>query len=320
MRDMLEKISDSARLVQVSNTNHSRFFYMALKSMTGFGEGSASAAGIKVVVELSSVNRKQLDINISLPRNLVTLDAQLQNTIRGEFSRGRVSGIVRVDAANGFAGTVTIDDQLAAKYVEGLRKTAAKLKLTDDLGAEAIARLPGIVTVDQANLDSDQVAEVLEKALGQALNGLAKMRKAEGKALEKDLKERINLLDQMVKAIIKLAPTVVSSYRDKLHQRLEEAGLENLSTDERVVKEVAIFADRCDISEELTRLKSHLKQVRELLRSPEPVGRTFDFLCQELFREINTVGSKANEVEITRQVVAFKTELERIREQVQNIE
>ena len=117
-----------------------------------------------------------------------------------------------------------------------------------------------------------------------------------------------------------LAPTVTSSYREKLFQRLEEAGLDDLASDERIVKEVALFADRCDISEELTRLKSHLAQARKLLRSAEPVGRTLDFLCQELFREINTTGSKANEVEITRQVVAFKTELERIREQVQNIE
>ncbi len=293
---------------------------MALKSMTGFGEGSASASGIKVVVELSSVNRKQLDININLPRNLVTLDAQVQNMVRSEFSRGRVSGIVKVDATNGFAGTVTIDDKLAAKYIEGLRKTAGKLKLDDDLGAETIARLPGIVTVDQANLDADHVSAVLEKAMGAALRGLARMRLAEGKALAADFRERVDLLDGMVTSIGQFAPNVVASYRDKLHQRLQEAGLENLAGDERVIKEVALFADRCDISEELTRLKSHLKQVRQLLRSSEPVGRTLDFLCQELFREINTVGSKANEVEITRHVVAFKTELERIREQVQNIE
>ena len=122
------------------------------------------------------------------------------------------------------------------------------------------------------------------------------------------------------KAIKALAPDVARSYREKLFQRLEEAGLEDLASDERIVKEIALFADRCDISEELTRLKSHLSQSRKLLRSAEPVGRTLDFMCQELFREINTTGSKANEVEITRHVVAFKTELERIREQVQNIE
>ncbi len=293
---------------------------MALKSMTGFGEGAATASGIRVAVELSSVNRKQLDININLPRNLVTLDAQVQRSIREEFSRGRVSGIIRVDAADGSAESVKVNEKLAAQYVDRIRHAAEKLKLTDDLGSEAISRLPGVVTVEQDEMAADLVSEVLESALSKALKGLAKMRATEGKALEKDLRERIILLDDYVKAIRKLAPTVVSGYREKLFQRLEEAGLDDLASDERIVKEVALFADRCDISEELTRLKSHMAQTRKLLRSTEPVGRTLDFLCQELFREINTVGSKANEVEITRHVVAFKTELERIREQVQNIE
>jgi uncharacterized protein (TIGR00255 family) len=293
---------------------------MALKSMTGFGEGAASAAGIRVAVELSSVNRKQLDIHVSLPRNLVTLDAQVQQLIRSEFTRGRVSGIVRVDAAEGFAGSVQIDRKLAEQYVEGIRKTARKLKLDDDLGAESIARLPGVVTVDQDNLDADHVSAVLEKSMTAALRGLAKMRAAEGRVLAADLRERLGLLEEAVKAIGRLAPGVVSDYRAKLLLRLKEAGLDDLAGDERIVKEIALFADRCDISEELVRLKSHLSQARGLLRSSEPAGRTLDFLCQEMFREINTVGSKANEVGITRQVVAFKTELERIREQVQNVE
>jgi uncharacterized protein (TIGR00255 family) len=293
---------------------------MALKSMTGFGEGMASAEGIRVVVELSSVNRKQLDIHVSLPRNLVTLDAQVQQLIRSEFTRGRVSGIVRVDATEGFAGSVKVDEKLAAQYVEGIRKTARKLKLADDLGAESIARLPGVVNVDQDNLDADHVTMVLETAMTAALRGLAKMRAAEGKVLATDLRERLDLLENAAKAVGKLAAGVVSSHREKLFLRLKEAGLDDLAGDERVVKEIALFADRCDISEELVRLKSHLAQARGLLRSSEPAGRTLDFLCQELFREINTVGSKANEVEITRHVVAFKTELERIREQVQNIE
>jgi len=293
---------------------------MAIKSMTGFGEGTATAAGIRVTAEISSVNRKQLDVNISLPRNLITLDALVQRLVRRNFSRGRLSGIVKVDAVKGSFGTVKIDQELASQFIVQLRSTAKKLKLPDDLGADAIARLPGAVTVEQADLDAGHVAEVLEAAMEQALTGLEKMRAAEGRALEKDLRTRIGLLDGWVKEIRKQAPQVVAAYRKKLIQRLEEAGLEDLAADERVIKEVAIFADRCDISEELTRLKSHLEQTRKLLRSAEPVGRTLDFLCQELFREINTVGSKANEVEITRLVVAFKTELERIREQVQNIE
>jgi uncharacterized protein (TIGR00255 family) len=293
---------------------------MALKSMTGFGEGKASSDGIRVSVEISSVNRKQLDVNISLPRNLITLDAQMQALVRQAFSRGRVSGIVRVETEDGSSGTVTVDSKLAAQYMEKIRKTAKTLKLEDNLSAEMLIRLPGLITVEQDELDAGHVAAVLDQAMTKALRGLARMRATEGKALDKDLRERLALLETLMKSIKTQSSTVVAGYRAKLFQRLEEAGLEDLASDERVVKEVAIFADRCDISEELTRLKSHLAQTRQLLRSSEPVGRTLDFLCQELFREINTVGSKANEVEITRQVVAFKTELERIREQVQNIE
>ncbi len=293
---------------------------MALKSMTGFGEGAAAGEGVRVVVELSSVNRKQLDINVNLPRNLITLDALVQRMVRGEFTRGRVSGIVRVEAADGSAGAVKVDEKLARQYVEAIRATTGKLKLNNDLGAEAVARLPGVVSVEQEGQDAEQVGAVLEVAMGKALRGLSRMRTAEGKALEKDLRARLGLLEEMMKTIRTLSGSVVASYREKLFQRLEEAGLEDLASDERIVREVAVFADRCDISEELTRLKSHLAQGRKLLRSSDPVGRTLDFLCQELFREINTIGSKANEVEITRQVVAFKTELERIREQVQNVE
>ncbi len=293
---------------------------MALKSMTGFGEGAATSSGIRVTVELSSVNRKQLDINVNLPRNLVTLDAQVQSMIRAEFSRGRVSGMIRVEAADGAAGQVTINAKLAAQYVEGIRATAEKLNLPDDLGAETIARLPGVVGLEQEDIDADHVSRALDAAMKKAMRGLSRMRSAEGKALDKDLRERLSLLEEQVKLIQTRAPSVTASYREKLIQRLEEAGLENLLADDRIVREVALFADRCDISEELTRLKSHLAQTRKLFRSAEPVGRTLDFLCQELFREINTVGSKANEVEITCSVVAFKTELERIREQVQNVE
>ncbi len=293
---------------------------MALKSMTGFGEGTASADGIRVAVEISSVNRKQLDVNIALPRNLIALDAQVQGRVRREFSRGRISGIVRVEAVEGLADIVKVDAKLAAQYVDGIRAAAKKLKLADDLGAETIARLPGLVSVEQDNMDADHVSAVLDGAMDKALRGLARMRAAEGKALAVDLRERLALLEELMKDIKGLSANVVKNHREKLFQRLEEAGLDDLAADERIVKEIALFADRCDISEELTRLKSHLAQARKLLRSAEPVGRTFDFLCQELFREINTVGSKASGVDITRQVVDFKTELERIREQVQNVE
>jgi uncharacterized protein (TIGR00255 family) len=293
---------------------------MPLKSMTGFGEGMASADGIRVTVEISSVNRKQLDVNISLPRNLIALDALIQSRVRQAFTRGRITGVVRVDVAEGCNGTVRIDNRLARQYVAAIRGLAGKLKLTDDLGAETIVRLPGVVTVEQEGLDAEHLSGVVDSAMDKALRGLAKLRQAEGRVLAADLRERMTQLEELRRNIRQLSGNVVKHHREKLLARLKDAGLDDLASDERVVKEVALFADRCDISEELTRIGSHLAQARRLLRSVAPTGRTLDFLCQELFREINTIGAKANGVDITRQVVAFKTELERIREQVQNIE
>lgn len=293
---------------------------MPIKSMTGFGEGRAVDGEICVTVEVSSVNRKQLDINVSVPRHLTALDARIQSRVRQEFSRGRISGNVWVKMANGSGSTVRIDEGLAMKYVEGLRQVAHKLKLADNLGAETLARISGVIVVEQGEHDVDQVGEVLNQALDKALQGLSSMRACEGDALAADLHERLTFLETGMDTIAGLSVHVVASQREKLLRRLAEAGLDDLAEDERIVKEIALFADRCDISEELTRLKSHLAQARTLLGSNEPTGRTLDFLCQELFREINTIGSKANEVEITRQVVNFKTELERIREQVQNVE
>jgi len=292
---------------------------MPLKSMTGFGEGSASAHGVRVTAELSSVNRKQLDINIVLPRSLLTLDAKVQELVREHFSRGRVSGIIRVENT-GVSGAVRINSKLAEEYINGLRATAKKLGMDDDLGASTLLRIPGLMEPETENLDSSHVADVIITAVSRALRNLCRMRTMEGRALAKDLRIRLTVLEKMRNHIRRLAPSVVRDYREKLFQRLGKAGFDNLTEDERVVREIALFADRCDIAEELTRLKSHIGQARQLLNSSQPVGRTLDFLCQEMFREINTIGSKANELEITRQVVAFKTELERIREQVQNVE
>lgn len=293
---------------------------MALRSMTGFGAGSASGAGLKVCVELSSVNRKQLDVHVSLPRSLAMLDGRIQKRVQTVFSRGRISGAVRVELEERATGNVQVQEALAEQYILRIRKVAKQLGLDDNLGADVLVRIPGLVQLEQAEFGADDVGSVLEDALDLALDAQTRMREEEGRALEMDLRTRLALLSEYVDTIEKLAPTVVPAYRQRLLDRLAAAKLDGLENDERIVKEVALFADRCDITEELTRLRSHLSQVEELLNMEEPVGRTLDFLCQELFREINTTGSKANEVEITREVVAFKTELERIREQVQNVE
>jgi len=305
---------------------------MALKSMTGFGAGSARADGVCISVELSSVNRKQLEVALRLPPQLSGFEPQVQKLAQQFLSRGRVSGTVTLDLPAGETA-VTVDQKRAEAVVAKLRRSAKKLKLEDDLSASMLLKIPGLL--DFQTLEKNMQAgssgfQCLEKALRAALKKLVAMRAKEGRELADDLKTRLAALDAMLAEIITLAPDVVSKRRKKMFQGLESAfaeasadkklWLENLSSDERVLKEIALFGEKSDIAEEITRLTSHIKQFRARLRSADPVGRELDFLVQEFLREINTIGSKANDLQITQQVVAFKTELERIREQIQNVE
>ncbi len=302
---------------------------MALKSMTGFGAGSARADGMSISVELSSVNRKQLEVALRLPPQLISFEPQLQKIVQQHLSRGRVSGTVTLELPDGET-SVTVDEKRAEAVVKKLRASAKKLKLDDDLSASMLLKIPGLLdfqTLEPTASDfraspseGNVFFQSLEKALSAALKKLVAMRAKEGRELTDDLKARLNLLEMILQKIRTAAPAVLSKRREKMFQGLEKLGLENLSSDERVLKEIALFGEKSDIAEEITRLTSHIKQFRARLRSTEPVGRELDFLVQEFLREINTIGSKANDLEITQQVVAFKTELERIREQVQNVE
>jgi uncharacterized protein (TIGR00255 family) len=287
--------------------------------MTGFGSASAHADGVRVTVELSSVNRKQLDVVFRLPPPLSALESRIQKIIQAQVSRGRISGSVQVESANG-GSTVQIDQQRAEETVGKLRRAAKKLKLTDDLGASMLLQIPGLLKTQSVEQSSEETFQCLEKALSGSLKKLNTMRIREGKALETDFLNRLALLETKLKKIEARAPQISSNVRKKLFQGLENAGLKNVAQDERVVREIALFGEKSDIAEEITRLTSHIAQFKKMLRGKEPAGRALDFLAQEFFREINTIGSKANDLKITEQVVAFKTELERIREQIQNVE
>lgn len=294
---------------------------MTLRSMTGYGRGEAVDKGIRVVAELSSVNRKQLEVRINLPRSLASLESRVVELIQGCLSRGQVTGGVTVQVSEALRQkSMRVDRTLAASCVDELRKTAKALKLTDDLSASLLLDLPEVVSYCGADQDADYVWPVLEKALKASLKCLVAMRLKEGTALARDLDRRLARLEQHLACVKDEAPQVTRRYRDALRKRLAQAGVTLDVEDPLLIKELTVFADRSDISEEITRLDSHLAQAHALLKSREPAGRTLDFLAQEMFREINTIGSKANEVRITRQVIEFKTELERIREQVQNIE
>jgi len=294
---------------------------MALVSMTGFGRGAAAAGGMKVEVDLSSVNRKQFDVRVSLPRSLIALEAPVNALVHARVARGAVTGVAKVTVTGAARRRgMVVDGDAAATYLRGLRRAARRMGLTDDLQASALLTMPEVLRYRDVGEDAGRVWRLLARALKAALNTLARMRQREGASLQKDIAARLGRLRRILEEIKGVAPDVARRYATALAERLKKARLGAEFDDAQLAREIALFADRCDISEEIVRLDSHFRQADHLLCARKPVGRTLDFLCQEMFREINTIGSKANDGGIARRVVEFKTDLEAVREQVQNVE
>jgi uncharacterized protein (TIGR00255 family) len=292
-----------------------------MKSMTGFGRGEARRDGVSWSVECASVNRKQLEAAVSLPRELSELEAQVRNLVAASVSRGRVNVTVRSESASeGSANAVNVDHALAQQYYHALHALALKLEIPAEVSLHDLMRLPGVVGLQQAESSAEQAWPLIEEAVSAALKQMNAMRETEGAHLREEMESRLSRIEGLLASIREKAVTVPETQRKLLRQRLEDAGLPLPLDDERLVKEIALFADRTDISEELSRAASHVKQFRAYLASSEPVGRSLDFLLQEFFREFNTMGSKCNQAEIAHHVVTAKTELEKIREQVQNVE
>jgi uncharacterized protein (TIGR00255 family) len=289
--------------------------------MTGYGHGESAKDGFKFTVELNSVNRKQSDVTINLPKELIELEPRIRDAINAKLSRGRINVVVAYHRGTAKAEEqIELDLALAKAYYRAIQRLQKQMKLNGSLTLDTILRAPGVLKLAESMVDAEATWPGVEAALRKALLQMVKMREKEGKFLAEDLARRLDTIGTGVELIQTVAPEAVKRYREQLHARVKEAGLNVPLDDERLVKEVVIFADRCDITEELTRLESHLSQFREQLQANEPVGRTLDFLAQEMNREINTVGSKANAAEVSQQVVKMKAELEKIREQVQNIE
>ncbi len=293
-----------------------------MKSMTGYGRGEGAGGGFKVTAELSSVNRRQAEIAIFLPRELESLEPQVRDAINRVIARGRVSARLKLHAATGDSSrALGLDVPLARAYAKELRRLARELNIEEPLTLDALLRAPGVLQADEQSADPERFWPAVQQALSQALSRLLRMREREGKHLAHDLKGRIRVLRATVRRIHTLAPAVLQRYRQQLGERIRNAGLPlTPADDERLLKEIVFFADRSDLSEELTRLESHFRQFDDCLKSDEPVGRTLDFLAQEMNREVNTLGAKANDAAISREVVVLKTELEKFREQVQNVE
>lgn len=288
--------------------------------MTGFGRGEASDAAFAITVEAKAVNHRYLDVAIRMPRELTILEEELRGLIRQQVSRGRVDVFVKLVAREADVKAVKINTALADVYLQQARTLAAEHDLAGGLTVAELLRLPEVIQLAEAELDLDVARQLLLSAGEQAASGLAEMRAVEGRGLADDIQAYLqNILQQLV-VIEARSPLVVEEYRLRLQTRLQELLPEGLLDAGRLAQEVAIFADRACIAEETVRLRSHLSQARSMMTAPDAVGRKLDFLVQEMNREINTIGSKANDGEIAKLVVEMKSDLEKIREQVQNIE
>ena len=291
-----------------------------MRSMTGYGRGEADCGGVKLIVELNTVNRKQSEIVLNLPRDLTELEIRIRQAINARVSRGRTNVLITHHATSDGARHLALDVKLARSYQDAMRALQKKLGAPGQITIDTILQAPGVMRPPEEVIDVHRAWPAIERALEHALSDLIKMREREGKHLAKDLIGRSQAIRQLLKEIRALHPAVVKKFRGALTERIGRSGLVVGIDDERLAREVFLFADRSDISEELTRLESHLAQLAHHLRKDEPVGRALEFIVQEIFRELNTLGAKANDAEIAQRVVACKTELEKIREQVQNLE
>ncbi|MCG8601402.1 MAG: YicC family protein [Verrucomicrobiales bacterium] len=291
-----------------------------MRSMTGFGRGEATVDQWKLEVELSGVNRKQIDVSVNLPSALSELEGDVRKRVTGEISRGRISVRVNLEHTGNRSAELAFDKDLARQYIEAAGIFSELGDIESRLTAADLFRAPGLFRLEDAEVEAGDLREGLLEAVENALTRLGEMQQQEGEHLREDLIERLNAIEGESNRIRQKAPEVPETYRENLMKRLRDKGLEIDLNDDRVLKEIGLFADRCDISEELTRIDSHLAQFRSYLESDEPVGRPLDFLCQEFNRELNTIGSKANDAEIAQGIVRSKTELEKIREQVQNVQ
>jgi uncharacterized protein (TIGR00255 family) len=290
-----------------------------MKSMTGYGRATSSIAGYTLTVQVSAVNRKTLDLAVKLPDEWESLEPLVGEQVRKVAARGRVSVVIELTGSRGASEIVWDETEVGAALdrLESLAEArGVRFEPTPELlwsianSQRKVAELPAAEAATAAVLAT----------LGEALRGFAAMRAREGEALLVDFLARLEILRRQVDAIAARAPAVPAAYREQFLQRLRQAELELDLNDERVLKEIALFADRCDVTEELTRLRSHFEQFAALLRSEAEIGRKSEFILQEIGREVNTIGSKANDLTISRAVIELKNELERVREQIANVE
>lgn len=289
--------------------------------MTGYGRAEGMIENRRVAVEIYSVNRRQGEIQVAAPNELSGLEVKIREYVGGFISRGQVTVKISLGQANANICPIKINHKLAKSYAREFKALGKETGLGEQFNLDLILRAPGVMESQFQSADSEKLWKKLKIIIDKALKQFIYMRTQEGKHLEADLKLRVKNMEKALKKVKERAPQVVEKYKTQLIERIKNSGLQVTQEDrDRLLKEVVIFADRCDISEEIARLESHFKKFYDYIKRDEPVGRTLDFLAQEMNREINTIGSKANDSLISHQVVTLKTELEKFREQVQNVE
>ncbi len=291
-----------------------------VKSMTGYGRGVARSGTHDVTVEIRSVNHRFFEFSARVPRGYGYLEERLKKLVGARVSRGKVEVNVAISSAEGGAAQVEINEELVRGYVQALRSLCDTFRLSDDLTLSAVARLPEVFNVRRSEEDEESVWQEVLPAAEEALECFAKMREREGTRLEGDMREKLDALEKHVAFVEERSPETVRLYRERLYQKMKEL-LENRAVDEqRILLEAGLYADRVAVDEETVRLRSHLEQFKRALASEQAVGRRLDFLVQEINRETNTIGSKAQDAPMAGIVVEMKSEIEKIREQIQNIE
>lgn len=290
-----------------------------IKSMTGYGKSNLSINSREYQVEIKTVNHKYIDTNIRMPRTISYLEEDIRKLVTSKLKRGKVDISITFENYSKDGNDIRINTELAKIYIENLKKLAEEENLSSNIDVTEITKLPDVLTI-KSNLDEKQIKEELLHVVGDAVNQLIDMRKNEGKRISEDILVKISQVEEKKDEIFALSTGLIDEYVVKLETRIKEI----LRTEEidksRLMQEVVIYADKCSVEEEITRLRSHIEQLRGLINSDEPSGKKMDFIIQEMNREVNTIGSKANNLEIVNRVVDIKTILEDIREQIQNIE
>ncbi len=291
-----------------------------IRSMTGYGRCQETVNGRDILVEIKSVNHRYYEFSARVPRNYGYLEEKMKSFLQGRVSRGKIDAGITVYNIEGRDALIEVNKPIASGYINALRSAKSELLLVDDIKLSNLLRLPDIFNVRKAVEDEDIIWSDVKTAAAKALDNFITMREKEGMKLKEDVLSRLSVIDKYVLEIERLSPKASEAYRTRLFNKMSEI-LNDIKADEqRILTEVAIFAEKTAVDEETVRLKSHINQFRDMLESDETVGRKLDFLIQEFNRETNTIGSKCQDVEITKIVIDMKSEIEKIREQIQNIE